>query len=314
MLDDYAKWEKVMIKSRKRKYMLAAFLILLAIAVFFAVYFIAGLRISAAEDSNTISPLDWKNKDAYQEQDIEDIKVNFAEKERLALGLLGFCGKYGFRQELVIKEPTVFAQGMAPDFGMEHIRFGIYRDKALTNPIDEADAGYNFKADSQIEEGADIADYPDYKTSIQVILEPGTYYAAVYSTSPFDKAKATYVSWYDVLDRDLTLEAGKYQYFYPVPEQAYEFPFTVAPDAEIMLETAGVAGTLTLYDTDGKTVLETLHIKADQPYKESKKTFSFTQGGTYCFKLTDYPESEYKRLHYGWGELHQNWLRYRIIK
>lgn len=281
-------------------------------SVFFSVFLSAGLKIQEAGDYEVMAPNDWKTKAPY---DGREISIDFTEKERISLGVLGFHGKYGFRKELVIEEPTAFSMGMSPESDMEYIHFGIYRDKDLTDPIDEADAGHNFNADWHIEEGADLSDYPDYKTSLFSLLQPGTYYAAVYSTSPFeDKLVYDYESWYDVLDSDLTLEEGQYQYFYAEPGKEYEFPFTVADNDEILLETAGIAGTLTLYDTDGKTVIETLDIDAEQLYKESKKSFTFEKGGTYCFRLTDYPREQFREHHYGWGELHSNWLRYKNVK
>ncbi len=282
------------------------------VVAFFSVFLPAGLKIQEAGDYEAMAPNDWKTKEPY---DGREISIDFTEKERISLGVLGFRGKYGFRKELVIEEPAAFSMGISPESGMEYIHFGIYRDKDLTDPIDEADAGYNYNANWHMEEGADLSDYPDYKTSLFALLQPGTYYAAVYSTSPFeDKLVYAYESWYDVLDSDLTLEEGQYQYFYAEPGKEYEFPFTVADNDEILLETAGIAGTLTLYDTDGETEIETLDIDAEQPYKESKKSFTFEKGGTYCFRLTDYPREQFREHYYSWGELYSNWLRYRNVK
>ena len=111
------------------------------------------------------------------------------------------------------------------------------------------------------------------------------------------------------------MKAEKYQYFYAEPGKEYEFPFTVDDNSEIVLETAGIAGRLNLYDTDGKTVLETLEIEANQPYKASKKHFSFEKGGSYCFRLTDYPQELYEKIpSSGMSVLNQNWLRYKVTK
>lgn len=61
---------------------------------------------------------------------------------------------------------------MPVDSNMENIRFGIYKDKTLEDPIEEADAGYNFNASWHMEEGAELSEYPEYKTNIQVIYSP----------------------------------------------------------------------------------------------------------------------------------------------
>lgn len=260
-------------------------------------------------DSMELAPNNEADRQAYEDG---QVKLDFQKKQQLTKARLG--GKFGFRRELIIGKPTAFMQYMPTDFNMEHIRFGIYRDKNLTKPIDEADAGYNFNAGWRMEEGADLSEFPEYKTHIQVILEPGTYYAAVYTTDESDEGVFLYSSWYDVLDSDLKLEEGQYQYFYAEPGKEYEFPFTVADKAEIVLETAGIAGTLTLYDTDGKTVIETLKIDAEQQYEESKRNITFEKGGTYCFRLTDYPEEEMKKLNFSDEKLIKNWIRYRIIE
>ena len=262
------------------------------------------------EDSIRLTPNNEADRQSYEDG---EVKLNFQEKQQQTKSTIP--GKFGFRRELIIEKPTAFMQHMPVDSNMENIRFGIYKDKTLEEPIEEADAGYNFNASWHMEEGAELSEYPEYKTNIQVILQPGTYYAAVYTTDKSDEGVFLYSSWYDVLDSDLTLEAEKYQYFYAEPGKEYEFPFTVDDNSEIVLETAGIAGTLKLYDTDGKTVLETLQIDANQPYKESKKLFSFEKGGTYCFRLTDYPQELYEKIpSSGMSVLNQNWLRYKVTK
>ena len=262
------------------------------------------------EDSIRLTPNNEADRQSYEDG---EVKLNFQEKQQLTKSTIP--GKFGFRRELIIEKPTAFMKHMPVDSNMENIRFGIYKDKTLEEPIEEADAGYNFNASWHMEEGAELSEYPEYKTNIQVILQPGTYYAAVYTTDKSDEGVFLYSSWYDVLDSDLTLEAEKYQYFYAEPGKEYEFPFTVDDNSEIVLETAGIAGRLNLYDTDGKTVLETLQIDANQPYKESKKLFSFEKGGTYCFRLTDYPQELYEKIpSSGMSVLNQNWLRYKVTK
>lgn len=262
------------------------------------------------EDSIKLTPNNEADRQSYEDG---EVKLNFQEKQQLTKSTIP--GKFGFRRELIIEKPTAFMQHMPVDSNMENIRFGIYKDKTLEEPIEEADAGYNFNASWHMEEGAELSEYPEYKTNIQVILQPGIYYAAVYTTDKSDEGVFLYSSWYDVLDSDLTLEAEKYQYFYAEPGKEYEFPFTVDDNSEIVLETAGIAGTLKLYDTDGKTVLETLEIEANQPYKASKKHFSFEKGGSYCFRLTDYPQELYEKIpSSGMSVLNQNWLRYKVTK
>ena len=300
-------WSRL--KQNKAKIITAC---LAAAILFTAVFLPAGLRIPEAGDCEAITPNDWKEK--ISSYDDREVYLDFAEKERISLGLLGFHGKYGFRKELVVEKPIAFSMGIPPDYHTENLRFGLYRDKDLTDPIDEADAGYNLKADVKLEEGAEYSDYPDFKIGIFSILEPGTYYAAVYSVSPFDKVNATYVSWFDVLDDDLTLEAGKSQYFYAIPGQTYEFPFTVADDEKIILETSGIAGTLTLYDKDRETVLDIQKIKIEKKSADRKISFQFDEDGTYYFKLTDYPEEKFKKLNLGRGILYPNWLRYKVVK
>ena len=262
------------------------------------------------EDSIRLTPNNEADRQSYEDG---EVKLNFQEKQQLTKSTI--TGKFGFRRELIIEKPTAFMQHMPVDSNMENIRFGIYKDKTLEEPIEEADAGYNFNASWHMEEGAELSEYPEYKTNIQVILQPGTYYAAVHTTDKSDEGVFLYSSWYDVLESDLTLETGEYQYFYAEPGKEYEFPFTVDDNSEIVLETAGIAGRLNLYDTDGKTVLETLEIEANQPYKESKKLFSLERGGTYCVRLTDYPQELYEKIpSSGMSVLNQNWLRYKVTK
>ena len=302
-----------MVKNRKNlTYILIVLIVIVSVmGIIFAVNSkqeMSGCK--EPEDSIRLTPNNEADRQSYEDG---EVKLNFQEKQQLTKSTIP--GKFGFRRELIIEKPTAFMQHMPVDSNMENIRFGIYKDKTLEEPIEEADAGYNFNASWHMEEGAELSEYPEYKTNIQVILQPGTYYAAVHTTDKSDEGVFLYSSWYDVLDSDLTLEAEKYQYFYAEPGKEYEFPFTVDDNSEIVLETAGIAGTLKLYDTDGKTVLETLQIDANQPYKESKKLFSFEKGGTYCFRLTAYPQELYEKIpSSGMSVLNQNWLRYKVTK
>ena len=138
------------------------------------------------EDSIRLTPNNEADRQSYEDG---EVKLNFQEKQQLTKSTIP--GKFGFRRELIIEKPTAFMQHMPVDSNMENIRFGIYKDKTLEEPIEEADAGYNFNASWHMEEGAELSEYPEYKTNIQVILQPGTYYAAVYTTDKSDEGSVS---------------------------------------------------------------------------------------------------------------------------
>lgn len=67
-----------------------------------------------------------------------------------------YDAEHNFPRSCCAGEPTMLFQFVEDDLGMEHVRFGVYCDAALSSPVDEADIDYNLKAWWDFEEGGDL--------------------------------------------------------------------------------------------------------------------------------------------------------------
>lgn len=186
--------------------------ILIAIALFFALRYVylsysIDNQVPECEDLVPLdSPLalpNYRPEEAYKEKEID-----FSEKKRIG------WRKYGFRRKIEVKEKTIIAQGIVEDLALENVYYGIYKDAKLKRPIAEVSLKDMLEASTDIEMGASIEDYPDYVPYYEIVLEPGAYYLATYSTDPADKSLALYESRKAVVDTDLSLNEGKWGFFF----------------------------------------------------------------------------------------------------
>lgn len=197
---------------------------------------------------------------------------------------------YGFWEKLELKEPAVVTQYVENDIGMEHVKFGIYKDPALQQSIDEADVGYNLKARWAFEEGGDLDDYPEYKPYLRMVLEPGTYYMAVYTTKKSDDFLLSYISWCCTIENDIQLQPGETAYFLGDANEETYFRVDVNAAGEIIVEPNGFAGKLSLCSEDKEIISEEVTV-SEEMRKKQDAVFPVEKAGTYYLRLRDYPDS-----------------------
>ncbi len=215
---------------------------------------------------------------------------------------------YGFIEKLEIKEPTMVSQYVAEEIGMEHVTFGIYEDPQLKRAVDEADVGYNLKAKWAFEEGGDLDDYPDYKPYLRVALQPGTYYAAVYTTKESDDFTLTYSSWYCTIENDITLQEGEPAYFPGDGNEETYFRIDVDATGEIIIGATGFAGKLCLCSENKEAISEEVSVPAE-PEKRQDIVFRVDQPGTYYLRLRDYPD-DFTSRNTTYSKLFLNHIKY----
>lgn len=136
-----------------------------------------------------------------------NVKLDFSKKENLALG------KYGFRKTLEITEPTILEQEVLLASWEKNI-FGIFTDPELNKPLKRVSVGEQLRIENAIEMGASMEEYSDRPDYIAIVLEPGTYYLAAYSTDEKDSKTAVYQSRIASIETEYILQEGEWKYFF----------------------------------------------------------------------------------------------------
>lgn len=288
-------------KNVTKKKVIVCLSVLLAIgAVYLAYVLYQDASVAGpAADSTRLMPVS-------AEKGSGEKMISFAGKQKIAFK------KYGFRSKLVIEEPTVVYQYVAEELGMEHVRFGIYRDAALKSPVSEADVGYNLKAWWDLEEGGDLKDYPDYKPDLRTFLEPGTYYVGLYTTETADEFTAAYSSVFSAVKKELQLEEGKSAAFFGDGNEETFFRIDVPDAGTITVDTHGFAGKLCLCDAEKKEISDAAEAKWEKG-DPREISFNVKTKGIYYLKLADYPK-EFTEKNAIKGSLFMNHIKYSYQK
>lgn len=209
------------------------------------------------------------------------MRLNFNEKTVITFG------KYGFRKKIVVEEPCIIIQD-ASGPKTDHAYFGIFEDEELNNPIEIVDFTWLYK-DGAFEEGEmDEKPYDENRDGI-IVLQPGTYYAAIYSTSPFDDFEALYASSYCPLNLNVTMEEGKTVNFYCIKDdQVNTLKIQADREGRIRIATNLISeGILEIFDDKGiRIARHETDVNGDQrvsAYLDVKK------GHQYEVKISELP-------------------------
>lgn len=200
------------------------------------IYFESGQHISdQTPNCKLLEPLPAETLAHYRDLD-------FSDKTRLS------PNKFGFRRKLVISEDSIVIQQVGGPSN-SNAYYGIYRDEELKEPVEAADFAWLYR-DGDFEEGkTDTVPYDEKKDGI-VVLEPGTYYAAVYTKSPFDDFEATYLSYICPLNEWCKLREDESKKFYVIKEgQKNTFEIRSKKEGKVRLKTNIYnQGTIKIYD------------------------------------------------------------------
>jgi len=135
----------------------------------------------------------------------EDDYRSVSLRDKAVIGI----GKYGFRQKIIVERPTIVSQYIAEDDGLRDVRYGIYEDKALTVPVKELDMDYIMDAYFKIEEGAAEEDFPDFSLGHYTLLNPGTYYAGLYTSDFWDFSALKFTSQFAPYEDEIKAVEGE---------------------------------------------------------------------------------------------------------
>lgn len=105
--------------------------------------------------------------------------------------------KYGFRRKVSFDKTSFVGLCLERDLPSatpyNGLKYGIYRDKGLTNPTKEIDL--QAEMDKAIAQDT-ILDIDEPEVGIEAELDPGTYYVAVYTNHFWDTFKILFLRYY----------------------------------------------------------------------------------------------------------------------
>lgn len=263
--------------------------VIIAIALFLAlryVYLSYSLDSHVPECEKFVPdeiPLDNPNH-VDEDKTYHEEKLNFSEKKRIS------WRRYGFRRKIEIKQKTIFRQELLENSGMNNIFYGVYRDSELKEPIEEISMKYQLEVAGAKELNEPLDKYPDYVPYLTTVLEPGTYYMAIYSTDPSEGQTVIYQSRKAVVDTDLSLKADKRGYFFSSgKDQKTYFRIYVAEPGALKVD--GSFGTKILYDiwlcsADKDTISKATLISHDKEEGLSKMRVIVPKEGVYYLQVS----------------------------
>lgn len=271
--------------AAKIKYGVIAVVIIVALFLAYSYIYLPFSIDKHVPECEKLVPLDSPPKlpnDRSAEVDT-DRELDFNEKGRIAYG------KYGFRRKIELKEKTIIAQGVVEDLQLKDLFYGIYTDPKLNDPVLEVSMVKMLKASHDIEMGAPIEDYPDYAPYHEIVLEPGTYYLAVYSTNPREKNIAMYECRQGVVVTDLALKEREWGFFFSTgKEQKTYFKIYVAEPGTISVERDFWKVTYDIWLCDAnKEPLISAVLTSEKPKKEHQKAqITVPKAGIYYLQIS----------------------------
>ncbi len=206
------------------------------IVIMTVLYFGTGQHISdETPDCELMKPLPAETLAHFRELD-------FSDKTRLS------PNKFGFRKKLVIREDSIVTQEVGGP-SKANSYYGIYRDEELKDPVEVVDFTWLYR-DGDFEEGkTETVPYDEKKDGI-IVLEPGTYYAAVYTESLFEDFTASYLSYICPLNERSELNENEVKKFYVIKEdQKNTFEIKSNKKGKVRIKTNIFnQGTVSIYD------------------------------------------------------------------
>ena len=134
-------------------------------------------------------------------------------------------GKYGFVKKLDVDTEMYITQTLSYGHEAKHIVYGIYYDKDLEEPVEQVQLKDNFRADIADEYRIRL----ETSDGVSVLLDPGEYYLAVYTTKKNDDFELEYSAWCGYTHRDYELEPDETLTYTAVDEHQIN-RFTIKPD------------------------------------------------------------------------------------
>ncbi len=209
-------------------------------------------------------------------------ELDFKEKERISYG------KYGFRYKLDIKETAVLMLDVWEDSTLKNISYGVYRSPELGNPVAEVHIEEVLKMDVDNELGNPTEIQPKHQPGEGIVLNPGVYYIAVYSTNSNEDAIAKYESLLAVVNIELSLQEGEWGFFFSTGrEQKTYFEVNVPSSGLLYVERDfwRVTYDIQLCDAEKNPIQKPILEPSGQEKGHQKAKFTISEPGSYYLQV-----------------------------
>lgn len=217
-------------------------------------------------------------------------------------------GKYGFVKKLDVDTEMYITQTLSYGHEAKHIVYGIYYDKDLEEPVEQVQLKDNFRAD--------IAD--EYRIRLEtshgvsVLLDPGEYYLAVYTTKKNDDFELEYSAWCGYTHRDYELEPDETLTYTAVDEHQIN-RFTIKPDQSgtIFVDINNHCAEVQLIDENGNVINQqygTIYT-LDGEYKNQTcfAEFDVVGGNEYTLKVISSEKANLTPHYSSWEPMTIEW-------
>ena len=175
------------------------------IIVIVALLIIAGVVNKHGQQENG----DYQNCDALlpTEVSMDLFRSDYYDSAFLDLNEKGEIapGKYGFVKKLDVDTEMYITQTLSYGHEAKHIVYGIYYDKDLEEPVEQVQLKDNFIADIADEYRIRL----ETSDGVSVLLDPGEYYLAVYTTKKNDDFELEYSAWCGYTQRNYELKPNE---------------------------------------------------------------------------------------------------------
>lgn len=281
--------EKFSSNSTKKKVLLLLLAAILICAGYYGcraiLYQIATAGISKETvDTTFLAPREVTLKSDNYQTDHPEVWLDFKDKTELAKG------KFGFIRKLELEKKTVITQTVGTG---GHVNYGLYRDRSLKDVVDEVDGLKNEEAWTVIEEGGDPDVAASYRYGIKNVVDPGTYYVAVYTEEPDYTERAAYESWYGSILMEDGLSENNYKGFiYAEDGQVMYFRIDAEKAGRIAVDFGinEVGCKVELCDSSKKVIGSAeLTPIPNSNSKQQKALLYIKRPGLYYIRISDYP-------------------------
>lgn len=263
-------------KEKKGVVIVLALIVLIVITIYSIKIISIGFDVPECDKMSPVTVSEFSTPDS--------MTLDFSKKKAISIR------KYGYRKKITVEEPCIITQSVSGP-KTSNAYFGIFKDKELKEPVEIVDFTWLYKDDAYEEGEVDEKPYDKARDGI-IVLQPGTYYAGIYSTSPFADFEALYESTYCPLNEDAVMEEGEAVNFYCIEAgQVNMLRIKPAKDGKILIKTNIFhKGALDILDDGGRQLA---HHVADPSSDQPMKVYlNVNKGKNYVVKISGLPPAK----------------------
>ena len=218
-------------------------------------------------------------------------------------------GKYGFVKKLDVDTEMYITQTLSYGHEAKRVVYGIYCDKNLEEPVEQVKLKDNFRADIADEYRIKL----ETSDGVSVLLDPGEYYLAVYTTKKNDDFELEYSAWCGYTHRNYELKPNEILTYTTVEEHQMN-QFKINPPGTckmIVVDINNHCAEVQLIDENGNVINQqygTIYT-LDGEYKNQTcfAEFEVAGGNEYTLKVISSAKADLAPNYSSWEPMTIEW-------